>query len=625
MNCRAICNILAKAGMLLCLSALPAQAQLLGPSLYERFDDSPFPPSVGFSYFHLETFDDHELNTPGVTASAGALSTSRGFSGSQIDQVGQDGGCDAGGVAVACDTWFSTPGVTGVSFTFHAAALGGRLPTAVGIVWTDGDGAITFEAFDQHGNSLGTLVGNHAAAPNGTIADDRFYGVTNPGGISRIHISNLLGGIEVDHLQYGFVPERPVANAGSDQTVAEGSDVTLHGLASAGTALTYAWTQVAGPTVELRGADTVSPSFSAPYVLPGGVTLTFQLVVCEITTSNCSNPDTVSDPDTVDVLITNINQLPVAQAGMDQTVGERSTVHLDGGGSFDPDMDTLTYRWSQVPESTVMLVDPLSATPTFDAPLVGPEGQRLDFELVVTDPHGLRHVDHVSVFVTNVNLVPMADAGPDQTRNEDTPVTLDGSASRDADDDALTYAWTQTGGPAVALTGANTVNPTFRTPTVTGNDLLTFELVVEDGQGGSAIDSVQIAVVDVNGPPVCSLAQASPNLLWPPTHAMAQVRIVGLTDSSNPTPAITYGLVTQDEPTDGLGDGDSSPDAAVSGNDILLRSERAGAGDGRVYTVYFTARNAQGGQCTGTVKVTVPRNVHEPAVEGPELYDSFMP
>jgi hypothetical protein len=42
---------------------------------------------------------------------------------------------------------------------------------------------------------------------NGETAEDRFFGATNAGGISRIFISNSSGGIEVDHLQYGAIPE----------------------------------------------------------------------------------------------------------------------------------------------------------------------------------------------------------------------------------------------------------------------------------------------------------------------------------------------------------------------------------------------------------------------------------
>ncbi|MFI4950996.1 MAG: PEPxxWA-CTERM sorting domain-containing protein, partial [Caulobacterales bacterium] len=70
-------------------------------------------------------------------------------------------------------------------------------------VWTDGNNPITFEAFDQNGVSLGTIVGNHADGSfTGGTAEDRFYGATNAGGISKLVISNPPG-IEIDHIQYG--------------------------------------------------------------------------------------------------------------------------------------------------------------------------------------------------------------------------------------------------------------------------------------------------------------------------------------------------------------------------------------------------------------------------------------
>jgi PEP-CTERM motif len=190
------------ASLLVLISFSPARAGLLGPLPYSSTADSPFFPFAGFSYFHLEDFDDHALNTPGVSANDSTTSAVDGFNGSIIDQVGLAGGCPAGGLTVACDTLFSS-GVPGLTFTFSAAALG-ALPTSVGIVWTDGAGTITFEAFDQNGVSLGTVVGDHAdGSVLGTIGEDRFYGATNPGGISSIHITNSSGGIEVDHLQYG--------------------------------------------------------------------------------------------------------------------------------------------------------------------------------------------------------------------------------------------------------------------------------------------------------------------------------------------------------------------------------------------------------------------------------------
>ena len=48
-----------------------------------------------------------------------------------------------------------------ITYTFDAGVLG-ALPDAVSIVWTDGVNPITFEAFDEFGNSLGTVVGAHA-------------------------------------------------------------------------------------------------------------------------------------------------------------------------------------------------------------------------------------------------------------------------------------------------------------------------------------------------------------------------------------------------------------------------------------------------------------------------------
>jgi hypothetical protein len=176
------------------------------------------------------------------------------------------------------------------------------------------------------------------------------------------------------------------------------------------------------------------------------------------------------------------------------------------------------------------------------------------------------------------------------------------------------------------MTGANTPNPTFTAPMVgPGGALLTFQLVVNDGQASGGADTVQVVVQDINDPPVCTLAQPSVAVLWPPNHTMAQVSIVGLTDPQSQTLTITYPKVTQDEPINGLGDGDTTPDAAVLGNDILLRAERSGSGNGRVYVVHFTATNGDGAQCSGTVKVTVPHNKKDQAIEGPQLYNSFGP
>lgn len=197
--------------------AAGADAALLGPTAYSSLADS-ICGGGGFTYCHVETFEDHALNTPGVSANAGTIVTSLfPFSGTVIDSVQGDGPCPSVLAPNPCDSYFGS-GTTGITFTFNAGVLG-SLPNIAGIVWTDGVNDITFEAFDENGASLGTRSGSHADGTFfGTTDDDRFYGVTNEGGISAIKISSGSGGIEVDHLQYGLRGEIEDDGSGDGST-----------------------------------------------------------------------------------------------------------------------------------------------------------------------------------------------------------------------------------------------------------------------------------------------------------------------------------------------------------------------------------------------------------------------
>jgi hypothetical protein len=152
-------------------------------------------------------------------------------------------------------------------------------------------------------------------------------------------------------------------------------------------------------------------------------------------------------------------------------------------------------------------------------------------------------------------------------------------------------------------------------------------LVVNDGALDSVPDGVVVRVLNSNDPPACGGASASPALLWPPNHKLLPVAITGVVDPQGDEITITVTGVTQDEPTNGLGDGDTSPDAVIQGATLLLRAERSGAGNGRVYAVSFTATDPDGASCSGTVTVAVPHSMKREgaAIDDGQLYDSAQP
>jgi YVTN family beta-propeller protein len=233
----------------------------------------------------------------------------------------------------------------------------------------------------------------------------------------------------------------------------------------------------------------------------------------------------------------------------------------------------------------------------------GPLGAALDTAL------GRLHVANasqgtVSVIRTQQNGPPTADAGPDQvvaTGSCTATVTLDGRGSSDPDGDPLTYRWT---GPFGEATGAT---PTVQLPL----GAHTVTLSVSDGKGGTASDTVRIAVMDVTPPSITNIS-ATPHSLWPPNHVMVPVTVTAAaTDNCDPNPVLRVVSVSSNEPESGLGSGDTAPDWQITGPmTVSLRAERSALGTGRIYTITLAADDASGNRGTATVQVLVPRDSH---------------
>lgn len=198
-----------------------------------------------------------------------------------------------------------------------------------------------------------------------------------------------------------------------------------------------------------------------------------------------------------------INLPPVADAGADFSINEGQGAMLSSGANTgDPNGDTLSYAWTQVSGPSVALANADTATASFTTPAVCSDTP-LVFRLTVSDPGGLSHSDEITVTVQNINAPPVANAGADFTVDGGQSAMLSAAGSTDADTcQTLSYAWTQTSGPSVALANASTATPSFTAPSVNADTPLTFHLSVRDSSNAEGGDDIVVTVRPPAGPSI---------------------------------------------------------------------------------------------------------------------------
>jgi hypothetical protein len=189
-----------------------------------------------------------------------------------------------------------------------------------------------------------------------------------------------------------------------------------------------------------------------------------------------------------------VNSAPLVDAGQNQTATESALVILNG--TAIDDFSGLTVSWTQLSGPTVALDDPAIEDPRLTAPSVT-GNTSLVFELTVADEDGEVATDMVTVLVLNVNQHPVAHAGSDQTVDEDTEVTLNGSGSSDLDGTLTTFAWEQLSGVSVSLSSSSSATTSFNAPEVDEDSILTFRLTVIDNNNATSSDNVAITVENV--------------------------------------------------------------------------------------------------------------------------------
>jgi hypothetical protein len=326
--------------------------------------------------------------------------------------------------------------------------------------------------------------------------------------------------------------------------------------------------------------------------------------------------------------------LEVAPGAFVVTEGETFVVPFTG---VDPEGGQLTASAALVPGaglSPTAGMSPLTSVLAFTPSAADKAGAPYVFAVTFVDDGGLAST--CEVVVDDVNLNPICDAGGGGSIEiaadgpEGALVQLSGSASDPDDLPAdLQFLWSASDA-SVIFDDPTRADPVAIFPV--GVTLAT--LTVSDGRGGMSTCDVSVVVSDLTPPAIsCTTSVAS---LWPPKHDMRCVKLYvqASDETANPDAIqILSATLRSDEPDNAYGWGDGHTTGDVNGLDgfsapvpvahlfapvpgypglfkatVLLRAERAGNGDGRVYTFEVTASDEGGNTSSASCVVVVPLN-----------------
>src|SRR5262249_17282420 len=171
------------------------------------------------------------------------------------------------------------------------------------------------------------------------------------------------------------------------------------------------------------------------------------------------------------------NVAPTVNAGPDVTVNEGSAFTLFGSATDPGVNDLLSYRWTYMGVAGQVTV---GTTPTLT--LTAPDNGVFTFTLTVTDSDGAARSD--SAVVTINNVAPTVSAGGNQTVNEGSSVTLNGTFSDPGTLDTFTYNWHVVSSNGQAVADGSAQNFSF-TPVDNGTYTVTFTVTDKDGGVGT--------------------------------------------------------------------------------------------------------------------------------------------
>jgi hypothetical protein len=295
---------------------------------------------------------------------------------------------------------------------------------------------------------------------------------------------------------------KPVAKITGPDSAKLGGFVDLSAAESSdpdGDEVTYVWSQPSeggGPEIGVRGKELRKKTLRFRADKPGTYVVNLEVVDSE---------GAKSEPVTHKIDVKGANRPPkavAARVGADPVVAG-GEVKLSARGSLDPEGAPLKYKWKQLAGEPVTAAEDNAEILN----LVVKNGGNYEWELVVSDGENDSPPAHVAFFVRGPNNPPVAVINDVVSGEIGERITLDGSASRDADNDKLEYKWTQVSGPEAKFAWRGQTKA--KTEVVLQKDEEhVFELKVFDGKEWSAPRQVTLRPRSANIPPVAAVATA---------------------------------------------------------------------------------------------------------------------
>ncbi|HTP31778.1 MAG TPA: OmpA family protein [Candidatus Acidoferrales bacterium] len=286
--------------------------------------------------------------------------------------------------------------------------------------------------------------------------------------------------MDVPRIRYEILTRRvgsapPVAIAGPDQNGVAAGQVNLDGSASydpLGEALTYAWSQVSGPTVALSTPNAAKTSFSAA----AGQSYVFKLTV--------TNTDGLSNS-----AVTRVSATSPTSA---------SIVRFDATPANISAGQTSTLNWVVQGATSISINNGVGTVAATGSAPVSPS-QTTTYTLTATGPAGT---------VTASATVTVGTGGttgnPQIVRYEGSPLTI-------APGGSSTLSWTTTGAATVSISGVGSV-PANGSTTVSPTQTTTYTLTATSSDGKSVTAPVTITVASGSVPQIVVFVATPQNI-----------------------------------------------------------------------------------------------------------------